>query len=57
MTSEELLYTGTVTDIAGLIPDCKFPAEAFVLVERAPRIVIDEERAKAAAICCAWPDS
>lgn len=44
MTSEEMLYTGTVTDIAGLIGACKFPAEAFVLVERAPRMVIDDER-------------
>lgn len=46
MTSEDLLYTGTITDIAGLIRDCKFPAEAFVLVERAPHSVIGEEREK-----------
>ena len=41
MTSEESLYTGSVTNIARLIEACNFPPEAFVLVERAPRLVID----------------
>ncbi len=44
MTSEETLYTGTVTNIAALIGSCDFQPEAFVLVERGPRIVIDDQR-------------
>lgn len=44
MTAEETLYTGTVTNIAELIEACDFPLEAFVLVERAPRVVIDDPR-------------
>ncbi len=42
MTSEETLYTGTVTNIADLIGACDFPPEAFVLMERVPRVVIDD---------------
>jgi hypothetical protein len=42
MTAEETLYIGTVTNIAALIEACDFPPETFVLVERAPRVVIDD---------------
>ena len=42
MTAEETLYTGTVTNIATLIEACNLPPEAFVLVERVPRVVIDD---------------
>ena len=44
MTAEETLYTGTVTNIAALIEACDFPPKTFVLVERAPRVVIDDKR-------------
>ncbi len=42
MATEETLYTGTVTDIAALIQACDFPPDAYVLVERQPRTVVEE---------------
>jgi hypothetical protein len=44
-TKEEMLYTGTVTDIAALVEACHFPPESYILVERQPRTVVgDGER-------------
>src|SRR6266699_6176416 len=45
MTTNETLYTGSVTDIAALVEACHFPPESYVLVERQPKtIVSDDER-------------
>jgi hypothetical protein len=42
MTTKETLYTGPVTDIAALVEACHFPPDAYILVERQPRMVVGE---------------
>lgn len=42
MMTNEMLYTGHVTDIAALIKACHFPQDSFVLVERQPKTIVGE---------------
>lgn len=41
--TQEMLYTGTTTNIVDLIEQCAFPADAFLLVEQLPRQVVTED--------------
>jgi hypothetical protein len=52
MTTEEVLYTGSVTDIAGLVESCHFSTESYVLVERQPKTIVGE-RERQALLCFA----
>jgi hypothetical protein len=47
MAIQEMLYAGRVTDVKGLIEACRFPGDAYLLVEWQPKTIItDEEREK-----------
>ncbi len=41
--TQEMLYTGTTTNIVQLIKQCNFPADAFLLLEQLPRQVVKED--------------
>lgn len=43
MAIQEIVYTGTVTDIKALIEACQLPAEAYVLVEWQPKTIIEDD--------------
>ncbi|MGI9061248.1 MAG: hypothetical protein ACR2H5_22025 [Ktedonobacteraceae bacterium] len=43
MTTEETLYSGTVTDIVALVKACDFPSNAYVLVERQPKTLVADD--------------
>jgi len=42
--AEEILYTGSVQDIAVLVAAFKFPSQAFVLVENMPQRLVKERQ-------------
>jgi len=42
--TQEILCSGTTRDIVGLVEQCNFPAEAFLLVERLPQQVVNDKR-------------
>src|SRR5260221_13270951 len=42
--TQEILCSGTTRDIVGLVEQCNFPEEAFLLVERLPQQVVNDKR-------------